>query len=58
MREFLELPGTMAQIDAALVLRQVRNLRLPFERLVRNVWQEGPEVRVRGQLGIRALGTP
>ena len=34
----------MGQIDAVLVLRQIRSLRLPFERLVRNVWQEGPEV--------------
>lgn len=44
IRDFLETPGNMPQIDAALVLRQVRHLRLPFERLVRNVWQEGPEV--------------
>lgn len=44
IRDFLETPGNMEQIDAALVLRQIRHLRLPFERLVRNVWQEGPEV--------------
>jgi hypothetical protein len=31
-------------IDASLVLKQIKNLRLPFERLVRNVWEEGPEV--------------
>ena len=44
IRDFLSQPGTMEQIDAAVVLKQVRGLRLPFERLVRNVWQEGPEV--------------
>ena len=42
--DFLDEPGNMPQIDAALVLRQIKGLRLPFERLVRNVWQEGPEV--------------
>ena len=32
------------QIDAQAMLKQVRNLRLAFERLVRSVWEEGPEV--------------
>jgi len=31
-------------VDAKAVLKQVRNLRLPFEYLVRSVWEEGPEV--------------
>jgi len=44
IRTFLESGDTMRQIDAPALLRSVRNLRLPFERLVRNVWQEGPEV--------------
>ena len=36
---------TLPQIDAAATLRLVRRLNLPFERLVRNVWMEGPEVQ-------------
>ena len=44
VREFLEKGDNLQQIDASTLLRQIRNLRLPFERLVRNVWQEGPEV--------------
>ena len=43
--DFLEAPGNLYQIDAKSVLNQVRRTRLPFERLVRNVWQEGPEVQ-------------
>jgi len=34
----------LPQIDAAATLKLVRRLNLPFERLVRNVWMEGPEV--------------
>lgn len=36
--------NNLPQIDAAATLKLVRRLRLPFERLVRNVWMEGPEV--------------
>lgn len=34
----------LRQIDAAALLRSVRHLKLPFEYLVRSVWEEGPEV--------------
>ena len=44
IRAFLETGNNLPLINAPKLLRQVRNLRLPFERLVRNVWQEGPEV--------------
>lgn len=44
IRVFLETGDNLSQIEAGAMLRTVRNLRLPFEKLVRNVWQEGPEV--------------
>ena len=31
-------------IDAAALLNKLRRIRLPFELLVRSVWEEGPEV--------------
>lgn len=34
----------LRQIDARKLLRRIKGLRLPFERLVRNVWTAGPEV--------------
>lgn len=45
IRAFLDAPSNLPQINASQLLRQIKNLRLPFERLVRNVWQEGPEVQ-------------
>ena len=41
---FLSTGDNLIQIDAQAMLKQVQNLRLAFERLVRNVWEEGPEV--------------
>ena len=41
---YLETADHLAQIDAAATLKSVKRLSLPFERLVRNVWEEGPEV--------------
>ena len=47
---------TLQVIDAPKVLRQVRGLRLPFERLVRNVWQAGPEVEYdKAKLALQRL---
>ena len=44
IKTFLETGDHLQQIDAQAMLKQLRNLRLAFERLVRNVWSEGPEV--------------
>ena len=53
MKRFLENGDNLQQSDTAQILHQIQNLRLPFERLVRNVWTEGPEVsydRIRATL--------
>ena len=42
---FLETSDNLLQIDALATLKVLRRLHLPFERLVRNVWEEGPEVK-------------
>jgi len=48
--------ANLPQIDAAATLKLVRRLHLPFERLVRNVWMEGPEVQYdRSKASLDAL---
>ena len=42
--DFLQTGDNLVQIDALRLLKKIKGLRLPFERLVRNVWTAGPEV--------------
>lgn len=44
IRKYLLQGANLQMIEAAEALQQVSSVRLPFERLVRNVWTEGPEV--------------
>jgi len=45
MRTFLTTDPLRTQIDARAALELLSRVKLPFERLVRNVWVEGPEVQ-------------
>ena len=55
---FLRLGANLSKVDAAAELDRLANVRLPFERLVRNVWMEGPEVAYdQAKASIRALLT-
>lgn len=44
IRKFLLQGANLMQIDAEELLKLLQRLFLPFERLVRSVWEEGPEV--------------
>ena len=44
IRKFLMQGANLMQIDAQELLTLLQKLFLPFERLVRSVWEEGPEV--------------
>ena len=55
-REALVKTRNLRQVDAAQLLKQLKHLRLPFELLVRSVWEEGPEVEYdRVKLGLETL---
>lgn len=56
MKRFLNQGANLMQIDAQEALDKLSKLFLPFERLVRNVWTEGPEVAYdRYKASLRAL---
>ena len=56
MKHYLNQGANMMQIDAQEALDKLSKLFLPFERLVRNVWTEGPEVAYdRYKASLRAL---
>jgi len=44
MKEFVLSAANLTMIEVDSALKQLNKLHLPFERLVRNVWVEGPEV--------------
>lgn len=44
MQAFLRRGATLTKVDAEDAAARLGRVRLPFERLVRNVWMAGPEV--------------
>lgn len=56
MQAFLMTDPLITRLDAAASLGLLSRVRLPFERLVRNVWEEGDEVRYdRAKAAVCAL---
>jgi hypothetical protein len=56
MESFLTTDPLITRIDVAASLEVLNTVKLPFERLVRNVWVEGPEVQYdRAKLHVLAL---
>jgi hypothetical protein len=56
---YLNKGANLMQIDAEDTLACLRRVSLPFERLVRNVWTEGPEVAYdRYKAGLQARAAP
>lgn len=45
MRAYALTGANLAMLDASDALARLRKVRLPFERLVRNVWSAGPETK-------------
>uniref|UniRef100_A0A7S4FCI0 Uncharacterized protein n=1 Tax=Chrysotila carterae TaxID=13221 RepID=A0A7S4FCI0_CHRCT len=44
MNAYLLYGSNLAMVDAEAAVRKLEKVKLPFERLVRNVWVAGPEV--------------